>query len=97
MSNETEQLSAIVETKEQVEGRVRNSKLSLVDVQGIAFDHAQIIHYALERLRSKIEYTDIAFNLMPEKFTLTALQKVYEIISGKNCWQLHFGAKWQTG
>ncbi|CAI6081646.1 hypothetical protein PAECIP112173_03277 [Paenibacillus sp. JJ-100] len=83
LRNETEQLSAIVETKEQVEGRVRSSKLSLVDVQGIAFDHAQIIHYALERLRSKIEYTDIAFNLMPEKFTLTALQKVYEIISGK--------------
>jgi hypothetical protein len=30
-----------------------------------------------------VEYTDIAFNLMPETFTLTALQKVYEIISGK--------------
>ncbi|WP_145415021.1 NrtR DNA-binding winged helix domain-containing protein [Paenibacillus xylanexedens] len=83
LSNETEQLSAVVETKEQIEGRARNSKLSIVHVQGIAFDHAQIIHYALERLRSKIEYTDIAFNLMPEKFTLTALQKVYEIISGK--------------
>ncbi|MGO4529513.1 NUDIX domain-containing protein [Paenibacillus sp. 2TAF8] len=81
--DETEQLSAIVETKEKVEGRVRSGSVELLDVQGIAFDHAKIIHYALERLRSKIEYTDIAFNLMPEKFTLTALQKVYEIISGK--------------
>ncbi|MBB6023493.1 ADP-ribose pyrophosphatase YjhB (NUDIX family) [Paenibacillus sp. JGP012] len=83
LSNETEQLSAIVETKEQVQGRVRSSSLSLLQAHGIAFDHAKIIHYALERLRAKIEYTDIAFNLMPEKFTLTALQKVYEIISGK--------------
>jgi ADP-ribose pyrophosphatase YjhB (NUDIX family) len=83
LTHETEQLSAVVETMDQVEGRVRSSSIRLLDVQGIAFDHARIIHYALERLRSKIEYTDIAFNLMPEKFTLTALQKVYEIISGK--------------
>ncbi|WP_366290470.1 NUDIX domain-containing protein [Paenibacillus sp. AN1007] len=83
LTHETEQLSAVVETMDQVEGRVRSSSIRLLDAQGIAFDHARIIHYALERLRSKIEYTDIAFNLMPEKFTLTALQKVYEIISGK--------------
>lgn len=83
LTHETEQLSAVVETMDQVEGRVRSSSIRLLDVQGIAFDHARIIYYALERLRSKIEYTDIAFNLMPEKFTLTALQKVYEIISGK--------------
>ncbi|WKL00149.1 NUDIX domain-containing protein [Paenibacillus amylolyticus] len=83
LTNGTEELSAIVETKETIEGKVRNHRLTLGEVQGIAFDHAKIIHYALERLRSKIEYTDIAFNLMPETFTLTALQKVHEIISGK--------------
>ncbi|KGP78653.1 ADP-ribose pyrophosphatase [Paenibacillus sp. MAEPY2] len=83
LTNGTEELSAVIETKETVEGRVRHSNISMNEVQGIAFDHAKIIHYALERLRAKVEYTVIAFNLMPETFTLTALQKVYEIISGK--------------
>ncbi|WP_219845183.1 NUDIX domain-containing protein [Paenibacillus sp. PCH8] len=83
LTNGTEELSAVIETKETVEGRVQSHSMTLGEVQGIAFDHAKIIHYALERLRSKMEYTDIAFNLMPETFTLTALQKVHEIITGK--------------
>ncbi|MFS0870796.1 NUDIX hydrolase [Paenibacillus xylanilyticus] len=83
LSNGTEELSAVIEVKEAVEGSVRSSSMTVTEVEGIAFDHAKMIHYALERLRSKVEYTDIAFNLMPETFTLTALQKVYEIISGK--------------
>ena len=35
------------------------------------------------RLRNKTEYSDIAFNLMPQEFTLPDLQRVYEIILGK--------------
>ena len=46
----------------------------------LAFDHARMIGYAVDRLRNKIEYTDLAFNLMPEHFTLTQLQQVYETI-----------------
>ena len=49
----------------------------------IAFDHCLVIVYGLERLKNKIEYTDIAFNLMPEYFTLEELQQVYEIILNK--------------
>lgn len=49
----------------------------------LAFDHKEIIKYALNRLRNKIEYTDIAFNLVENKFTLSELQEVYEIILGK--------------
>lgn len=48
----------------------------------LAFDHANIIARSLEKIRQKIKYTPIAFELLPEKFTLTQLQKVYEAIIG---------------
>lgn len=46
----------------------------------LAFDHDRIIDYALERIRNKIMYVPIAFQLLPEAFTLTELQNVYEAI-----------------
>jgi 8-oxo-dGTP diphosphatase len=46
----------------------------------LAFDHTEILSYALERLRYKVEYTAVAFQLLPETFTLTELQKAYEHI-----------------
>ena len=49
----------------------------------VAFDHALIIYTGIERLKNKISYTDIAFNLMPEYFTLGDLQQVYEVILNK--------------
>lgn len=49
----------------------------------LAFDHPLVIVAGIERLRNKIEYTDIVFNMMPELFTLGELQKVYEVILGK--------------
>jgi ADP-ribose pyrophosphatase YjhB (NUDIX family) len=49
----------------------------------LAFDHAGIITYAIERMRNKIDYTGLAFNLLPKRFTLTDIQQVYELILGK--------------
>ena len=49
----------------------------------LAFDHPNVILSGIERLKNKIEYTDIVFNMMPELFTLGELQQVYEIILGK--------------
>lgn len=46
----------------------------------LAFDHIEILDYAIETLKDKIEYTPIAFNLLPKYFTLMELQKVYETI-----------------
>lgn len=46
----------------------------------LAFDHIEIIDCAVERLKNKIEYTPIAFNLLPTYFTLREVQKVYEAI-----------------
>lgn len=46
----------------------------------IAFDHGEIIRLAQQRLAAKLDYSTIAFMFMPERFTLSQLQKVYEII-----------------
>jgi 8-oxo-dGTP diphosphatase len=48
----------------------------------LAFDHATILDYALDRVRKKVEYTNIVYSLLPDTFTLTELQRVYEIILG---------------
>ena len=50
---------------------------------GLAFDHARVIASGVSRLKNKIEYTDIVFNMMPRYFTLGELQQVYEVILGK--------------
>lgn len=83
LSNETDTMEAIVKVIERHEGRAVKVEREIMDSTGIAFDHAKIIEYAVARLRNKIEYTDIAFNLMPELFTLSELQQVYEVILGK--------------
>ena len=48
----------------------------------LAFDHAEILQRARGRLISKLGYSTIAFQMMPAAFTLSALQRVYEIIGG---------------
>lgn len=50
----------------------------------LGFDHKAIIEYALERLKAKLEYTNVAQYILPHKFTLTQLQKVYEIVLEKD-------------
>lgn len=49
----------------------------------LAFDHDFAILAGIERLKNKINYTDIVFNMMPEYFTLGELQQVYEVILNK--------------
>ena len=49
----------------------------------LAFDHPKTIISGIERLKNKIEYTDIVFNMMPKYFTLGELQQVYEVILNK--------------
>lgn len=59
----------------------------------LAFDHVEIIDKALDRLKNKVEYTPIAFTLLSEKFTLTELQKIYEIILEKPLHKSNFRRK----
>ena len=93
LSNDENNISATVKIIKTVEGRVTKVEREVVESNGIAFDHAKVIEYAIERLRSKIEYTDIAFNLMPELFTLTELQQVYEVILDTELLKANFRRK----
>lgn len=83
LNHETEELSALIKVVETREGQVCKVERELLESRGIAFDHGKIIEYAVQRLRNKLEYTDIVFNLMPEVFTLSELQQVYEVILGR--------------
>ncbi len=56
---------------------------SVYDLPPLAFDHADIVHYALQRLRYKLEYTALGFELLPDEFTLTELQTAYETVLGE--------------
>jgi len=59
----------------------------------LAFDHKKIINYALKRLCWKLEYTNIARNLLPKLFTLSELQKTYEVVLGKKIDKRNFRKK----
>jgi 8-oxo-dGTP diphosphatase len=48
----------------------------------LAFDHHEIIGMAVKRLRGKLDYTPVGFQLLPERFTLRALQDIHETILG---------------
>ena len=58
-------------------------KYDILSNDKLAFDHPLVIASGISRLKNKLEYTDIVFNMMPEYFTLGDLQQVYEIILGK--------------
>lgn len=66
---------------------------SIKSIPKLAFDHNAILNYALQRLRWKLEYTNIAYSLLPEKFTLSELQETYEIILGKKFDKRNFRKK----
>lgn len=48
--------------------------------EDLAFDHKEIIKYAVERLKGKMEYTDIVFNLLPDEFTIHDVKAIYELL-----------------
>jgi 8-oxo-dGTP diphosphatase len=66
---------------------------SVYDLPSLAFDHADILAYALQRLRYKLEYTAVGFELLPEAFTLSELQVAYEIILGEKLDKRNFRRK----
>ena len=68
--------------------RIDLTKVALVpytqiSTETVAYDHANIIQYAYQRLQWKMEYTNVVRNILPNKFSLRELQEVYEIIMNK--------------
>lgn len=59
----------------------------------LAYDHKEVAKLALERLRAKLEYTNIVYGLLPKYFTLSELRKVYEIILDKKLDRRNFRRK----
>ena len=61
----------------------RTYKLLEESTEELAFDHYNILDIGIDRLRNKIKYTQVAFNLLPRLFTVKELQYVYEGIMGR--------------
>lgn len=75
-------------TEQQVGATVEDDNVAWFSVNDpelnqLAFDHREIIDYALWRLRNKVEYGQIAHRLLGERFTLAQLRSVYEALLGK--------------
>ena len=65
----------------------------IADLPKLAFDHSKIVRTAIERLKGKVLYQPIGFELLAEKFTLTQLQGVYEAILEKQIDKRNFRKK----
>jgi 8-oxo-dGTP diphosphatase len=65
----------------------------VADVPALAFDHALILQSALDRLRGKLSYSNVAYGLLPDTFTLSELQAVYEAVLGRELDKRNFRKK----
>ncbi len=66
---------------------------ALSEIPQLAFDHDKIMQTAIARLRSKIRYEPIGFELLPTKFTLSQLQKLYETVLDRKLDKRNFRKK----
>ncbi len=67
--------------------------MAIGDVPALAFDHQRLIAAALDRLRTKVAWQPIGVDLLPEEFTLSDLQRVYEIVLGRSLDKRNFRRK----
>ena len=65
----------------------------LDDLPKLAFDHTEVIMRAHDRLRGKVRYAPVGFELLPPRFSLTQLQRLYEIILGSGLDKRNFRKK----
>ena len=77
---------ALVKIQDVIGGddAIRANWFALDEIPQLAFDHDLILRTAMDRLRERIHFQPIGFDLLPEKFTLKELQMLYEAILGVN-------------
>lgn len=83
-------LSAVIEKNTTYKRKI---EYNIIEVKGIAFDHAKIIAFAILHLRNNLNSSMLAFELLPEYFTLTELQTVYETILDQKLLKANFRRK----
>lgn len=72
----------------------KNAKwINVYDLPKLAFDHQTILNTGLEKIKRRIKHLPLAFELLPEKFTLTQVQIVYELVLGKKLDKRNFRKK----
>jgi len=73
---------------------VSEAKLfSVSELPKLAFDHREIMGYALKRLKWKFEYTTVAFSMLPKEFTMGQLQGIYEVVFSREFDKRNFAKK----
>ncbi|WDV44255.1 NUDIX hydrolase [Clostridiaceae bacterium M8S5] len=78
-----------------VKGSIKQKRTEVMKDENIAFDHIKIISYALERLKNKVDYTDIMFNLLPQYFTIAQAHSTYKLLTGKDYTNQNFRKKFK--
>jgi 8-oxo-dGTP diphosphatase len=66
---------------------------SMKKIPELAFDHREILDYSLKRLKWKFEYTTVAFSLLSIKFTISDIQRIYEVVFNKKFDKRNFAKK----
>lgn len=77
-------LVRLAEAELIVDGRSDIAWYELGHLPVLAFDHSQILEYGYRRLRNKLEYSPIAFEVLPDTFTLNELFQLYTTVLGEN-------------
>ena len=67
--------------------------VNVASLPKLGFDHQNILNKGLEKIKRRIKHLPLAFELLPEKFTLTQVQSVYELILGKKLDKRNFRKK----
>jgi hypothetical protein len=86
-------LSEDVDYKTSLNGNARWFPVDEVKDLPLAFDHRDIFTFALETLRNELRNQPLAFELLPPKFTLTQLQRIYEVVFEKKLDKRNFRKK----